>query len=113
MPRKSDTSHDQYIVEAYANGKLIKEIAEDLSKSYGFVHDRLVANEVAIRPRGGRIKVLDAWEMARTEFLYNRCQFDLVTTGQILGVHKTTVHRRLKSAGVPRRPKGKKVKPKL
>lgn len=37
----------------YEDGMSIRAIAEDLDRSYGFVHQTLKASGVKLRPRGG------------------------------------------------------------
>ena len=41
------------LVERYSRGESIRPIAEDIGRSYGFVHGLLVESGVAMRSRGG------------------------------------------------------------
>lgn len=41
------------LVTRYSQGESIRSIAEDLGRSYGFVHGLLVESGVAMRSRGG------------------------------------------------------------
>lgn len=41
------------LVERYRRGQTVREIAEDIGRSYGFVHGVLVESGVAMRGRGG------------------------------------------------------------
>ncbi len=41
------------LVERYRNGETVREIAEDIGRSYGFVHGVLVESGVTMRGRGG------------------------------------------------------------
>jgi hypothetical protein len=41
------------LVERYGKGESIRSIAEDIGRSYGFVHGMLVESGVQMRGRGG------------------------------------------------------------
>ncbi|NTW39024.1 MAG: transcriptional regulator [Cellulomonadaceae bacterium] len=41
------------LVERYSRGESIRSIAEDIGRSYGFVHGVLVESGVTMRTRGG------------------------------------------------------------
>lgn len=41
------------VVKAYVDGASIRQIAEDIGRSYGLVHKLLTAEGVQLRPRGG------------------------------------------------------------
>lgn len=41
------------LVERYRGGQTVREIAEDIGRSYGFVHGVLVESGVTMRGRGG------------------------------------------------------------
>jgi hypothetical protein len=41
------------LVERYGRGESIRSIADDIGRSYGFVHGLLVESGVAMRSRGG------------------------------------------------------------
>lgn len=47
----------QSLRRKYEQGSSIRELAEDLGRSYGFVHKVLVEADTPLRPRGGQPKV--------------------------------------------------------
>lgn len=55
------------LVERYRRGESIRAIAEDIGRSYGFVHGVLVEAGVAMRSRGGATR--GAAAQARREAL--------------------------------------------
>ncbi|MEV4749092.1 helix-turn-helix domain-containing protein [Streptosporangium sp. NPDC049248] len=48
------------IVRLYGNGKSIRTVADEVSRSYGYVRKILVDARVTLRPRGGHRKVAPA-----------------------------------------------------
>lgn len=41
------------VVRRYRDGETIRQLADDLGRSYGFVHGLLKASDIELRSRGG------------------------------------------------------------
>ncbi|MEU8195212.1 helix-turn-helix domain-containing protein [Microbispora amethystogenes] len=53
MSRKRDEQYDERIKSLYGEGKSIRQVADAIGKSYGFVQMALEAMNVTRRKRGG------------------------------------------------------------
>lgn len=102
---KPDTSFDAQIVDLYGQQLSIDAITRHVPGSYKFVRDRLLANNVKLRPRGGNRKPrVSHAEMLKTKRLYLEDKQSLSQVAAATGVNRTTVIRRLDQMGVKRRP---------
>lgn len=101
MPRYPETKYDAEIVDRYDNGELFSmhEIGRQLGKSASFVRDRLVANGVVIDSNKSGGKKLEPVEYQRTLFLFDKMEMNPDEIAAVLGVHQTTIRRRLKKRG--------------
>jgi hypothetical protein len=82
------------------------ECGRRLHMSQSVILRRLAACGIARRPSGGSPPRLDARELERTAFLYERVGLSLAEVARIEGVYPNAVRHRLRAAGVALRPMG-------
>lgn len=103
-----NTSYDEKIIKDY-RFKSIAQISKDIGKSYTFVRNRLVANNIKLRSVGGHPEFheqIDYGKVQRAAFLYDRLGMSTRQVAEYEGVSRESIHRRLKISGVAMRPVG-------
>jgi hypothetical protein len=87
-------------------GLSASECGRRLHMSQSVILRRLAACGIARRPSGGSPPRLDARELERTAFLYERVGLSLAEVARIEGIYPNAVRHRLRAAGVALRPMG-------
>jgi hypothetical protein len=87
-------------------GLSASECGRRLHMSQSVILRRLAACGIARRPPGGSPPRLDARDLERAAFLYERIGLSLAAVARIEGVYPNAVRHRLRAAGVPLRPMG-------
>jgi hypothetical protein len=87
-------------------GLSASECGRRLHMSQSVVLRRLAACGIARRPPGGSPPRLDAQQLERTAFLYERVGLSLAAVGRLEGIYPNAVRHRLRAAGVPLRAVG-------
>lgn len=96
---------DEEIVSLYEIGMSIREIAKKIHWSRNFVRNRLIANGVELRKRGGNRRISNALLRKRIVFLY-LMGYSMKDTAILLKISRNCVRNNLAAARIPARPRG-------
>lgn len=110
MVQRKDITTEE-IVRLYQSGLIGREIAEKLGCSVALVQQRLAKAGIKMRPSNDRITVpIDKTVLKE---MYWDKQMHPAEIGKVFGIHKITVHKKMKEFGIKTRSKSEARKGKM
>jgi transposase len=103
--RRNYPQWDNEIIELYLDGYSIREIAEIIHWSSGFVRRRLLKNNITLRTRGGNRMKFNTSKDVLVKYYYEN-GYSLVDAAKLTGLSKNGARTALRREGVKIRPRG-------